>query len=68
MTGWLIALALAAVGLPLYVRIHKKYAVVIAQNETLQKQIERYKKMEEISSRAPASASDILDRMRGNGL
>lgn len=68
MTGWLIALALAAVGLPLYIRLHKKHAVVIAQNETLQKQIERYKKMEEISSRAPATPADILDRMRNGGL
>jgi hypothetical protein len=68
MTGWLIALAIAAVGLPLYLRLHKKYSVVAVQNETLLKQIERYKKMEEISSRPPATPSDLLDRMRRGGL
>ena len=68
MTGWLVAIALAVIVTPLYIRLHKKYAVVSHENEVLLKQIERYRKMEEIASRAPASAADILDRMRNGGL
>jgi hypothetical protein len=68
MTGWLIALAIAAVGLPLYLRLHKKYTVAKHENEVLLKQLERFRKMEEISSRAPATPSDILDRMRNGKL
>lgn len=68
MTGWLVAAAIAVIGLPLYIRLHKKYAVVSHENEVLLKQLERYRKMEEISSRAPATPADILDRMRNGGL